>query len=215
MIKHLRWKIAQFAERKWWQFYLKNKNVSNYLVWKKNYWQSLVSKLNLHIGELDSILDAGCGPAGMFMHFQKNTCVAFDPLINTYEKDLEHFKKSMYSNVQFEEAGLENFKSKQTFDFVFCMNAINHVQHIDLAYNNLVASVKKGGTLVISIDAHNFSFFRKLFALLPGDILHPHQYNLIEYEHFLTSRGLQLKETILLKKEFFFNHYVQVCEKLI
>ena len=30
-----RWQTAQYAERKWWQNYLKHKNVQEYLVWKK------------------------------------------------------------------------------------------------------------------------------------------------------------------------------------
>ena len=56
------------------------------------------------------------------------------------------------------------------------------------------------GTLVLSIDAHNFSFFKHLFRLMPGDILHPHQYDLTEYKTFLEKQGFEILKTELLKQ---------------
>ncbi len=215
MANPLRWKIAQFAERNWWRNYLKNKDVPTYLAWKKKYWQDLASKLHLTITPQDTILDAGCGPAGIFMLYPKHQVTAFDPLIDTYEQDLPHFKKSMYTHCTFAASSLENFVHPTQFDLIFCMNAINHVQDIEVAYTNLIGLLKPGGTLVISIDAHNHKLYRKLFAMLPGDVLHPHQYNLKEYEKFLTTRGLQMQENILLKEGYFFNHYVQLAYKPI
>ena len=213
MVTSTRWKIAQMAERKWWQNYLQKKEVTTYLIWKKEYWQNLLSTCTAHfsIHPADTILDAGCGPAGVFMCFPDNKVTAFDPLINSYEKDLPHFNKSKYPNVQFIESGLEDFSTQSTFDVVFCMNAINHVQNIKNAYDVLCNNVAKGKYLVITIDAHNHSIFKKIFRLLPGDILHPHQFDLKEYNDFLTSRGLKILETKKLKKEFFFDHYIQIA----
>ena len=42
MNKKWRWAAAQFAERKWWQNYLKGKDVPAYLTWKKAYWNDLL-----------------------------------------------------------------------------------------------------------------------------------------------------------------------------
>lgn len=98
----------------------------------------------------------------------------------------------------------------EKFDVVFCMNAINHVADINLAYDRLVDATKNNGYLVVSIDAHNHSFFKKLFRLIPGDILHPHQYDLDEYCDFMTARGCNIFKKQLVKKEFFFSHYVVV-----
>ena len=39
MKKTLKWNIAQKAELKWWENYLKGKNVDQYHTWKKAYWQ--------------------------------------------------------------------------------------------------------------------------------------------------------------------------------
>lgn len=211
-----RWNTAQFAERKWWQRYLKNKDVAEYHVWKKNYWKNLLLQCAPYfkVSSQDVILDAGCGPAGMFMIFPENKVVAFDPLVDSYEQDLPHFKKSMYPNVSFINVGLEEFNSNEKFDTIFCMNAINHVHDIELSFDNLVEPTKKGTHIVVTIDAHNHSIFKHLFRLLPGDILHPHQYDLKEYESFLTRRNCKILASIHLKKEFFFDHYMLVAERL-
>jgi len=74
--------------------------------------------------------------------------------------------------------------------------------------------IKKDGLLIITIDAHNFSLFKYIFRLLPGDILHPHQYDISEYEKFLTDRSCEIIRRVKLKKEFFFDHYLLVARKL-
>jgi 2-polyprenyl-3-methyl-5-hydroxy-6-metoxy-1,4-benzoquinol methylase len=207
-----RWNAAQFAERKWWQNYLKDKNVDEYLAWKKKYWQGLLDLCLKHfkIKPEDTVLDAGCGPAGMFMLFPFHQTVAFDPLLNTYESDLPHFKKSMYPMVRFLQTGLEEFNLHERFDIIFCMNAINHVHDIQLSYDRLMAHATPGGYVIITIDAHNHSFFKHLFRLVPGDILHPHQYDLDEYKKLMTDRGCDIIATEHLKHEFFFDHYMLI-----
>ena len=154
------------------------------------------------------VLDAGCGPAGIFMVLENQSVTALDPLLNDYEKQLQHFRKSDYPNVEFVNSPLENFRREKYFDIIFCMNAINHVQDYNLSMNNLIDSLKPEGIFVFTIDAHNFSFFKYLFRAVPGDILHPHQYDLNEYKLQLTERGIEILKVIELKKEFFFNHYL-------
>jgi 2-polyprenyl-3-methyl-5-hydroxy-6-metoxy-1,4-benzoquinol methylase len=210
----LRWKIAQSAEKKWWKNYLKNKNVDEYLAWKKNYWQTILDACQpfVHIQPTDTLLDAGCGPAGIFIYFDNNKVTAFDPLLDSYEADLPHFKQAFYPNTTFVNTGIEKFTSLAKYDFIFCLNAINHVQDIELGYDVLCKYLNPNGKLIISIDAHNHNFFKHVFKALPGDILHPHQYDLEEYETFLTKRGLRLLSSRLLKHEFFFDHYLMVAE---
>lgn len=213
----LKWKLAQWAELKWWQSYLKDKEKSEYLHWKSTYWRNLLGKIDqVYPIEKDAwVLDAGCGPAGVFLVLNDPSfkTVAFDPLLGSYESDVPFFKKSDYPNVSFKCCGIEDFKHDEQFDLIFCMNAINHVADIDLSYKNLLKHLKPGGTIVLSIDAHNHSFFKRLFRFLPGDILHPHQYDLEEYGRFLTENACDLIYEEKLKEEFFFDHYVQVAIK--
>lgn len=213
-ILNVQWKIAQKAERKWWQRYLKNKDVDAYRSWKLNYWNGLLDGLSdLNINPGTKILDAGCGPAGIYMAFSNHDVTAFDPLIEQYEADLPHFKKSFYPNVHFKTAGLEDFDDGKKYDVIFCMNAINHVADIKKSYANLSRLLNPNGRLVVSIDAHNHSFFKYLFRILPGDILHPCQYDLEEYASFLEEQNLTILQTKKLKPAFLFDYYVQVAGK--
>jgi SAM-dependent methyltransferase len=234
-----RWKIAQAAEIRWWQGYLKNKPTTDYAVWKTKYWQDLLteigldavyhSELKIKNSELkmaetpkkavytegSRILDAGCGPAGIFMIFKNQEVDALDPLLDEYEAKLPHFRRKNYPNVQFFSQPLESFSDKKSvYDTVFCLNAINHVADLQRAFDVLVDATKSGGTLVVSIDAHNYGFLKTIFQALPGDVLHPHQFNLAEYSAMLTSRGCRIERTILKKAEFIFNYYVLVATKL-
>lgn len=207
---NLKWRIAQFTELKWWQSYLNKKDKQTYYDWKKLYWQNLLQQLPVDFRNTDklSILDAGCGPAGVFITLNNHNVTAFDPLLNKYKQKLTNFDTSDFRWVHFETATLENFSSNQQFDVVFCMNAINHVADIETSYNSLVNHLKKGGLLVVTIDAHNHAFYKKLFRALPGDILHPHQYDLKEYQQFMDERGLKVEGEYLIKKEYLFNHYM-------
>jgi trans-aconitate methyltransferase len=209
----LRWKIAQAAEIRWWQNYLKKRPKADYLIWKRKYWKTLLSRLNLTILRGEKVLDAGCGPAGVFMVLEEFQTDAMDPLLDDYEKKLDHFSKSQYPNVQFFNEPLETFSPNERYKKVFCLNAINHVADLDLCFDKLVDFTEDGGTMIVSIDAHNFTFFKKIFRVLPGDILHPHQFNLEEYQRMIIDRGCKLEQSILYREDFFFNYYILIFTK--
>lgn len=208
----LKWKIAQQAEIRWWKNYLKGKDPLTYLTWKRNYWANFLKQINFHPASEAVCLDAGSGPAGIFIILDQSDVDAVDPLLDAYEKELNIFSKEKYSNVSFQTKGLEQIDANQKYDVIFCLNAINHVENIELAYDKLKKALKPKGTLVLSIDSHNYQFFKHLFRLFPGDILHPHQYDLKEYQSELTTRGFQIINSELIKKEFFFNYFAIVAK---
>ncbi len=209
----LRWKIAQSAELKWWQNYLKKKPESDYRIWKKAYWTSFFESLDLSIEKNASILDAGCGPAGIFMIFDDYKVTAIDPLLDEYEAKLPHFDKKMYPFVDFKTLSLEELPDAPQHDWVFCLNAINHVDDLEKSFQKLVAATKPGGKLVVSIDAHNHNFLKHIFRAIPGDILHPHQHGLKDYEEMLARQGCKVEASILKDEAFIFNYYVLVGVK--
>ncbi len=208
-----RWKIAQAAEIRWWQNYLKKKPVGDYLTWKKAYWEKLLDEIEVHTKPNSQVLDAGCGPAGIFMVTNACKTDAVDPLLNDYAEKIDHFKKENYPSVRFYSQALEAYTPDVAYDTIFCMNAINHVSDLDQCFDKLVEMTKPGGELVVSIDAHNYGFFKHLFRLLPGDILHPHQFDLEEYQEMLTKRNCTITRTVLYNKEFFFNYFILVVKK--
>jgi len=213
-----RWKLAQYSELKWWQNYFRRKHKNSYYQWKSQYWHQVLQAggfSGLDQKEL-KILDAGSGPAGIFTILDAHQVDAMDPLMNAYETKLPLFDKHDYPWVQFYEAPLEDFKaSQQSYDVIFCMNAINHVADIEIATQHLADLLKDKGILWITVDAHNYHFFKHLFWLIPGDVLHPHQYDLSEYKTLVHNKVGRIREVIPFKHEFFFNHYLMIAQKNI
>ena len=209
----LRWKIAQAAEIRWWQKYLKGKPKADYLDWKRKYWNDLLQKLDIRLTAGETNLDAGCGPAGVFIVLNQNKVDALDPLLDQYESKLAHFHKGDYPWTRFFHQPLEDFSPTEPYDKVFCFNAINHVADLDLCFDKLVESTSNGGQLIVSIDAHNISFFKHLFRIAPGDILHPHQFDLEEYKAMLEKRGCVIEQELKAGEGFFFDYYVLVAKK--
>lgn len=210
---NLRWKTAQAAEIRWWRAYLRKKDKSEYLAWKKDYWRGFLQNCGLAVPMGARCLDAGCGPAGVFTVLEQQQVVAIDPLLGRYEAELEHFQPADYPHVQFIESPLEQLPTAEPFDVVFCLNVINHVADIRACWERLWAATRAGGVLVVSVDAHNRAFFKHLFRLIPADILHPHQYDLAEYIQMAEGFSPQRVEVKPLKREFFFSYYALVVYK--
>ncbi len=206
-----RWKIAQFFEAWWWRFYLAKKPLDTYLHWKRQYWQQFLEKHQISIEEKDRILDAGCGPAGIFMMFTKNEVWAVDPLLEKYQHRLGPFSAEKYPNTIFLQKPIESFRSEIPFQVVFCINAINHVAELDVCLKNLRNATAQNGILYLSVDAHNHRWLKKIFRLFPGDILHPHQMDLDEYRQTLERAGFQVLKTSLLNSHLIFNYYLLNC----
>lgn len=211
---NLRWRIAQFFEIRWWRLYLSRRDKASYFAWKRHYWQDFLQKSGLKIPPGASVLDAGCGPAGIFTVLENQTVDALDSLLSQYEKSLPHFHRSDWPHVHFVSEPLEFFFPEKKYDFVFCLNALNHVADLPRCLDRLATLTKVGGTLAVSIDAHRFSWAKRLFRLVPADILHPHQYDLEEYRAMLEWRRLQVKKAILIKKGAIFNYFLMVAEKI-
>jgi len=211
----IRWKTAQALEWRWWNAYFKNKEKESYYIAKKAYWLKWLAEFRkwIPVDTAKSVADLGCGPAGLFTVLQNESVTAADPLLDIYQEKLSFFNKADYPNVQFVTSTLEDFEASSQFDVVYCMNAINHVKDMEQSFQKLVLVVKKGGYVVVSIDAHNHLFFRYLFRLLPVDVLHPHQYNLEEYKSFLTKNNCSLLTSMVMKREFLFDHIVLLAQK--
>ncbi len=206
-----RWKMAQWLELRWWRNYQRGKTAADYLAWKRNYWNTLLQGAGLQVPERATVIDFGCGPAGVFIALPQASVTAVDPLLNQYKQHIHFFNTTAYPNVRFINLPMEAYKAERSYDWAFCMNAINHVADIQKAFQILCQSVRPGGKIVVSIDAHNHRFFKHLFRLIPGDALHPHQYDLEEYKSFLSAGGCTDIQVYPVKKEFFFSHMVLIA----
>lgn len=208
------WQIAQYFEIKWWQRYLKRKNVTQYLSWKANYWINLLEQFGFKAEQFTgNVADIGCGPAGIFIVLKQAQITAIDPLINQY-KTLAHFKPNAYPNVVFENSSFETSNVKAEFDFIFCLNAINHFTDINASVNKLNQLLKPNGQMLISFDTHNYGILKRLFKTLPFlDILHPYQNDLAGYHKLLKQHGFSIKKTVRLTKRTVFDYNICLVSK--
>ena len=209
----IRWGIAQNIELKWWQRYLKKKDIKEYIQWKKQYWYDFLETTEVDelLNDNSRILEVGCGPAGLFMVLEGQV-TAIDPLLNSYTNKLSHLKPEQYPSVKFLEKSIEDFEEAE-FDVVFCVNVINHVQDIEKSILRISQLLKSGGVLVISIDTHNHTILKKLFRLSQLDILHPHQFDLKEYEEML-KKYFEIQLVKRLQKRKIFDYHVIRCQKI-
>ncbi|MCB0547617.1 MAG: methyltransferase domain-containing protein [Phaeodactylibacter sp.] len=212
---NIRWKVAQAAEIRWWRAYLRSKEPGDYLRQKAEYWGRVLRLAGFEPSPGAVVLDAGCGPAGIFLILKEQEVHAVDPLLDAYRSDLPHFEPSRYPNVQFFALPLENFRPPVLYDTIFCLNAINHVAGLDRSLDVLAGALKPGGRLLLSVDVHNYHFLKKIFQWLPGDVLHPHQYSLEEYKNMLEIRGLEVERTVRVKEGRIFDYFLMVAEKLL
>ena len=212
----MKWRLAQFLELQWWKRYLRKKEINEYAVWKKEYWNSFIIKTGIggYLNNDTLVLDVGCGPAGIYMILNEQEVVAVDPLISNYESNLKHFNRTNYPNVSFISKAFEDFETEKRFDIVFCLNAVNHFRDFRYSIEKLQGFLNKGGIMVLSIDVHRFSFFKFLFRLIPGDALHPHQHSRADYTRLMKSlSNVEYVSHEILNNGIIFNYEVLIYKK--
>lgn len=210
----LRWRFAQFFEFLWWRNYLKNRDPATYRIWKKAYWEHFLEKSGVSLEPGAAVLDAGCGPAGIFMVLPSTFVVdATDPLIARYAARLPVFAPADYKHVRFFDLPIERFSTGRQYDVIFCLNAINHVADLAGCLDNLALLTKPGGQLLLSVDVHRYVVLKRLFQGLPADVLHPQQNDLADYLSMLRQRNFLVERTVLIKPSAIFDYYLFVARR--
>lgn len=209
----LRWRFAQAAEIRWWKRYLHGRAPADYLAQKSHYWFKVLTAAGVSPQPEQRVLDAGCGPAGIFIALQQCRVDAIDPLLEAYEATLPHFKAANYPHTTFKNQPLETFVPESPYSLVFCMNAINHVADWHLALDRLTQAVAPEGLLVLAVDVHRRPWLRYLFRLLPFDILHPHQHHTGDYQKELRHRQMSVELMTTLRTGSIFNYVLLVARR--
>jgi len=208
-----KWKLAQALEWRWWQYYLAKRPKQEYLNKKRAYWERMLQEAGVTADRGERLLDAGCGPAGLFILPLPARIDALDPLLELYQSSLAHFDPADYPEVRFIAQPLEIFHSPETYHKVCCFNAINHVNDLELSIKRLVDALRNGGILVVSVDVHKYRWLKKIFQYLPGDALHPHQYDSRDYCGLFLQQGLTLLRSKTLREGLIFDYDLMVFEK--
>ena len=207
----LRWRTAQYLELRWWQWYLRGQSPAHYLANKRAYWQRLLDQLAVSVIQNARVLDAGCGPAGIFaLLHDRQRVTALDPLLSRYER-LPIFSTASYPEVTFSAEALEQTTLATPFDTIYCFNAINHVADWEASLDALTRLAQPGTRLVLTSDVHRHAWLLPIFRALPGDALHPQQHLAHHYSEALTRRGWRIEREVELRRESIFSYRAWVC----
>lgn len=210
-MNRFRWILAQFFEKWWWRQYLSKKDITTYRRDKIKYWHTFLNHIEVNQPENKKVLDAGCGPAGIFCALSEtNTIIGVDPLIDQYQ---EHFQTLVQpgSNVTLIKENLESYQSNEPFNYIFCLNAINHVQQYDLCLQRLFQNGNKETLYIFSSDVHHSYLLAGIMKWLSWlDVLHPIQMTKDEYEESFKANGFEVKQSKLCKAGLIFNYHAWV-----
>jgi 2-polyprenyl-6-hydroxyphenyl methylase/3-demethylubiquinone-9 3-methyltransferase len=209
-----RWRVAQFFEIRWWQRYLGQQDWSAYLIRKQAYWLRILDVLDASINPEATVLEAGCGPAGLFIILPNRQVDAVDPLLNKYQEKLPGFSLTQWPHIRFHAQRLEDFQPANTYDWICCFNAINHVDDWADGLDRLTAAAKPGSTLLLGVDVHRFAALKSLFRAIPGDILHPHQHDREDYRKALNARNWAVEYEHTWKKGGIFDYCLIRCVRV-
>jgi SAM-dependent methyltransferase len=206
-MKGLKWHVAQFLEKKWWQKYLHRKSPSQYLNWKKDYWRSFLEQVDVPFSRLQGpVLDVGCGPAGVYIILDDYDVTAVDPLIEFYEIHLPVFARDAYPRVRFVTQDFESWETNTSYRTITCFNAINHFHHPDQSLSKIKQIASEETDIYLTIDTHKYILFKWFFQWVPVDALHPHQWDTKDCLRKFDLAGFKVIQMRRLRGNFLF-HY--------
>lgn len=117
------------------------------------------------------ILEAGCGIGNFTNELSKFGDVWAIDIDKSYVNEAQKKVLNVKVGLGDIEKGKFFFKHK-TFDSIFCINVLEHIKDDSKALKNLNNILKKDGTLILLVPAHNF-----LFGSIDTSIGHFRRYN--------------------------------------
>lgn len=147
---------------------------------------------SLNIGK--EILDAGCGTGEYILELRnKYPNSIFEGIELSSEKTIQltnqikHFK-----NVKIIHGSLTDFSVRERYDFIYCIDVLEHIKEDKKAITNLCVALKPSGTLYIHVPAKNQ---KKFFKRFKNYMQHDHVrngYESKEIVNYLRQNGLQI-----------------------
>ena len=144
--------IKHINELKYWSKVTENEKI----LYNKFYEKYYVSDFELsHEDYKDkNILDIGCGPRGSLEWAEMaNLRVGLDPLVNEY---LKLDGGTLFHKMKYVRGHSEDMPfADETFDFVFSINSLDHVDDLDETISEIKRVLKIGGICGIIVDANH------------------------------------------------------------
>ena len=117
-----------------------------------------------------TVFDAACGQGRFARYFAKKGCRVHALDINTKMLQIAKeraIREGVRDRIEFFENDLEAFTQNGIqYDIVTCMDALDHMDDLKLAVQNLTNPLKSGGNLIITYTSEEsfYGFLRNLYA---------------------------------------------------
>ena len=109
-------------------------------------------------GDLDRILDAGCGPGVFTLELAKlhpkAQVVGIDIDEAAIERNRRIAKEAGLANCRFEVADVEDLPYRDEFDLVLCVDNLEHIEDDEAAMRSLARALAPGGRLVVHVPGY-------------------------------------------------------------
>lgn len=151
--------------------------------------------INRDIGDLENrtVIEVGCGPAGVVPFLKNATAIGVEPLVEEYRKlwDLSN------DNVEYICSEIESFEPDKKADVVICWNVLDHVSDIETATRKLHDMLKPDGELWLLINLKDYRGYWKIFK---GslELAHPFKVNIVSISRHMRKHGFFWKEKTIL-----------------
>lgn len=157
----------------------------------------LLAKVNNCFSDLNSnskLLDYGCGAGDYAIHFRNRTenVVGLDRNVTQAKKNSQKIDWVSHTDTDLP-------FSNNHFDYITCVNVIEHMYDFAKTMRELKRILKPGGSLFITTYDTNFVLHKILF-----DETHLYEWNALEFTEFVSH---YLNVTEAFKYGSFFNYY--------
>ena len=142
------WADAQPLERSFWESEDWRSSPASR---RRLEWGRHLASLNLTLDEFadQAVLDVGCGPSGIACYVEARRRVGLDPLAEVYEQ----WNGDLGDQIELVAAQAEIMPfPDDSFDTVFCINSLDHVQNANTVLTEIARVLQPGGRLVLHVD---------------------------------------------------------------
>lgn len=185
------WLEAQAKEKAFWtRIYVEKKaDIRSYMPIDSEVAVDFMTKTlyrhHMNVRTLDgkTVADIGCGPYGILFGLQRSnhvfveppTMIGVDPLMDFYMSSVGLLHRE--DNLELHQAQAEALPiADASCDYVFCVNALDHMEHPARSVAELHRIVKPGGLCAVSLHTVTRPFSPVHRALKYVDSNHPHHF---------------------------------------
>ena len=191
-ISKRRWLNALEQEKRWNR---KRQDIEKRIINRRFVWAQLLALLKdtVTFDNSKRILDIGSEATSIFLALRQGKKYAVDPIFE-YLFDLHPFLKEIeeYKDVNFISSPFEDMETDETFDIVFSIATINHINSLKPFIDKIDKLLLPSGMLILIVECYSNSTVKNIMNFFDVNAYHPH--------HFIDEDIIKLFSHYELKK---------------